>query len=69
MQMRLSADVIFLPVGGTYTMTAAEAAGLANVIKPKIAVPIHWGSIVGSLADAETFKKLCTCEVQIIKHE
>jgi L-ascorbate metabolism protein UlaG (beta-lactamase superfamily) len=65
----VSADVIFLPVGGTYTMTAAEAAGLANVIKPKIAVPIHWGSIVGSLADAEIFKKLCTCEVQILKHE
>ena len=65
----VSADVVFLPVGGTYTMTAAEAAGLANAIKPKIAVPIHWGSIVGSSADAETFKKLCACEVQILNHE
>jgi L-ascorbate metabolism protein UlaG (beta-lactamase superfamily) len=65
----VAADVAFLPVGGTYTMTAAEAAGLANSIKPKIAVPIHWGSVVGSSADAETFKKCCDCEVQILKHE
>jgi L-ascorbate metabolism protein UlaG (beta-lactamase superfamily) len=65
----VSADVVFLPVGGTYTMTAAEAAGLADVLKPKVAVPIHWGSIVGSPEDAETFRKLCKCEVQLLKHE
>ena len=65
----VTADVAFLPVVGTYTMTAAEAAGLANQIRPKVAVPIHWGSIVGSREDAETFKKLCKCEVQLLKHE
>jgi L-ascorbate metabolism protein UlaG (beta-lactamase superfamily) len=65
----VSADVAFLPVGGTYTMTAAEAAAVANAIRPKVAVPIHWGSIVGSSADAETFKKLCKCEVRLLKHE
>ncbi|MBI5061164.1 MAG: MBL fold metallo-hydrolase [Candidatus Aenigmarchaeota archaeon] len=51
-------DVAFLPVGGTYTMTAEEAVEAARVIKPKIAVPIHYGSIVGSARDAERFKKL-----------
>jgi len=65
----VSADVVFLPVGGTYTMTAAEAAEASNAIKPKVAVPIHWGSIVGSREDAETFRKLCKCEVQLLKHE
>ena len=52
----VSCDIAFVPVGGTYTMTAKEAAGLVNIIAPKIAVPIHYGTIVGRAADAETFR-------------
>lgn len=51
----IEADVVFLPVGGTYTMNAQEAAKAANSIKPKVAVPIHFGSVVGTRKDAETF--------------
>lgn len=51
-------DVAFVPVGGTYTMTAKEAAELANIIKPKIAIPIHYGSVVGTKQDAEEFISL-----------
>lgn len=51
----IRADVVFLPVGGTYTMTALEAAEAANSIKPKAAVPIHFGSVIGTRNDAETF--------------
>lgn len=51
----IKVDVAFLPVGGIYTMNAQEAAQAANSIKPKIAVPIHFGSVVGSRKDAETF--------------
>ncbi len=51
----INADVAFLPVGGTYTSTAAEAAKAANAIKPKAAVPIHFGSVVGTRKDAEEF--------------
>jgi L-ascorbate metabolism protein UlaG (beta-lactamase superfamily) len=51
----IKADVVFLPVGGTYTSTAAEAAKAANAIKPKAAVPIHFGSVVGTRKDAEEF--------------
>lgn len=47
-------DVIFVPVGGTYTMTSSEASKLVNEIKPKVAVPIHYGE-VGSRSDAEKF--------------
>ena len=54
---KVECDVAFLPVGGTYTMTADEAAELANIIQPKIAVPIHYGSIVGTEANAEKFKE------------
>jgi L-ascorbate metabolism protein UlaG (beta-lactamase superfamily) len=51
-------DVAFLPVGGTYTMTAIEAAKAANIIKPAIAVPIHYGAVVGTAADAQKFLSL-----------
>ncbi len=51
----LNADVIFLPVGGTYTMNREEAVELANTIKPKYAIPIHYGLAIGSREDAEYF--------------
>ncbi len=54
----LAPDVALLPVGGTYTMTADEAARAALAIRPKVAVPMHYGSVVGSEADAARFAKL-----------
>lgn len=62
----IKADIVLMPVGGTYTMTAEEAANAVNQINPKLAIPMHWGKIVGTSADAEKFKKLCKCEVQIL---
>jgi L-ascorbate metabolism protein UlaG (beta-lactamase superfamily) len=59
-------DVALLPIGGTYTMNAREAASAANVMKPKLAIPIHFGSIVGSDDDALEFQRLCECEVKIL---
>lgn len=47
-------DVIFIPVGGVYTMTDDEAAMAVNEIEPKYAVPIHYGE-VGSITNAENF--------------
>ena len=55
---QVKCDVAFVPIGGTYTMTAKEAAELINTIKPKIAVPTHYGLIVGTKEDEETFKRL-----------
>ncbi len=55
---KVKCDVAFLPIGGTYTMNYKEAADLANTIKPKIVVPIHYGSIVGTKQDAINFSKL-----------
>ena len=63
----IKADVVFLPVGGTYTMNPEEAAKAVRDIQPKVAVPIHWGSIVGSRQDAERFQSLCDCDVQILE--
>ncbi|TMK87406.1 MAG: MBL fold metallo-hydrolase [Actinobacteria bacterium] len=53
----IRADVAFLPIGGHYTMEPPEAAGLAKAIGPRIAVPMHYGFVVGSPADAERFAK------------
>ncbi len=50
-------DILFLPVGGTYTMDCLEASNLCNTIKPKLAIPTHYGYVVGSKKDAEVFKK------------
>ena len=61
----VQADVALMPCGGTYTMTAKEAAEAANLIRPEAAIPIHYGDIVGTAADAEQFKKLCKAPVEI----
>ena len=59
-------DVALLPVSGTYVMTAEEAADAANIFKPKTVIPMHYGDIVGSKADAEKFKKLFLGNTKII---
>ena len=48
----------FIPVGGTYTTDYKEGAELTNIIKPQVAIPIHYGSIVGTKEDGEKFKEL-----------
>jgi L-ascorbate metabolism protein UlaG (beta-lactamase superfamily) len=60
-------DLALLPVGGTYTMNASEAADATKQFKPKQAIPYHWGDIVGSQADADNFKKLADCKVTVLK--
>jgi L-ascorbate metabolism protein UlaG (beta-lactamase superfamily) len=62
-------DIALLPVSGTYVMTAQEAAEAAAVINPEIAIPMHYGAIVGDVKDAEEFKKLVKCEVKILEKE
>jgi L-ascorbate metabolism protein UlaG (beta-lactamase superfamily) len=63
----IKCDIALLPVSGTYVMTAEEAAEAAAAINPKIAVPMHYGAIVGSEADAQKFKSLVkNCQVEII---
>jgi L-ascorbate metabolism protein UlaG (beta-lactamase superfamily) len=52
----LNVDIALLPVSGTYVMTADEAVEAALVINPGVAVPMHYGAIVGDSSDADTFK-------------
>ena len=65
------ADIALLPVSGTYVMTAEEAVKAALAIKPKIAVPMHYDSIVGTKKDAKKFAEGLKgkIEVRILKEE
>lgn len=51
--------VALLPVGGRYTMTSEEAAEAAKLIKPFLAIPMHYGTIIGTEEDANDFTELC----------
>lgn len=62
----VEADVALIPVGGTYTMTAEQAAEAVDKINPKVAVPMHCGDIVGTLRDRESFQSACKVPVVIL---
>ena len=69
---KYSPDIAIVPVSGVYVMTAEEAADCVNnLLKPtKVAIPMHYGSIVGNLDDALKFKKLVhICKVEILSQE
>jgi len=58
---KIKCEVLFVPIGGNFTMNAAEAAECVNIIKPKIAVPIHYlltrkdGTMLGGKEDEKVF--------------
>ena len=65
----IEADVALLPIGGKYTMNAEEAAEAANIIKPQVAVPMHWGTIIGGRRDVERFREVCQVPVHVLEKE
>ncbi|MFP5213105.1 MAG: MBL fold metallo-hydrolase [Acidobacteriota bacterium] len=62
---QIEVDVAFLPVSGTYVMTAEEAVEAARALRPKLAIPMHYGAIVGSESDVVKFKKALEGEVLV----
>lgn len=62
----IRADIAILPVSGTYVMTAEEAVLAALDIKPSIAIPMHFGSVVGSIKDAERFSEGLKGKIEVI---
>lgn len=61
----IKADIALLPVSGTYVMTAEEAVQAALAIKPTVAIPMHYASIVGTEADARKFERLLKGKVEV----
>ncbi|CAN5642538.1 MBL fold metallo-hydrolase [soil metagenome] len=67
----VNATIVLIPVSGTYVMTAEEASKAINeLIKPKIVIPMHYGTIVGNKEDAIRFSQLVTvCKTKILESE
>ncbi len=49
-------DIALVPIGGTYTMDATEAAEAIAAIMPKVAIPMHYGHLSDTKADPEQFR-------------
>jgi len=59
-------DVALLPVSGTYVMTWQEAVEACKAINPDLAIPMHYGSVAGSIEDAKNFAANVSCRVEIL---
>ena len=58
-------DICFVPIGGTFTMNVDEAASYINDLKPELAIPIHYGSIVGDIKLGEEFKNKVNKDIKV----
>lgn len=63
---KLKVDIALLPIGGTYTMDAKEAAEAANAIKPKVVIPMHYNTLPGMNASPEEFAKLVNKDIRVV---
>jgi L-ascorbate metabolism protein UlaG (beta-lactamase superfamily) len=59
-------DIALLPVSGTYVMTAEEAIKAALDINPKVAIPMHYASIVGTKDDAKRFAEGLKGKIEVV---
>ena len=62
----IECDIMLVPVSGTYVCTADEAAQVVAMVNPKLVIPMHWDTIVGSWEDANAFKNKVNVPVQIL---
>jgi L-ascorbate metabolism protein UlaG (beta-lactamase superfamily) len=63
--LQVKCDVAFVPAGGTFTMDAQKAAELVNAIHPALAVPTHYGSIIGDRDCGKKFKRMVDPEIKV----
>ncbi len=62
---QVETDICFVPIGGVYTMNVEEAAAYINDLKPEVAIPIHYGKIVGDISLGDEFKRLVNQEIKV----
>jgi L-ascorbate metabolism protein UlaG (beta-lactamase superfamily) len=65
----IEADIVLIPVSGTYVMTADEAVEAVSALSPQMAIPMHVGRGIGSLGDADYFKSKTPVPVTILEIE
>lgn len=61
----IKCDIAFIPIGGTYTMTAKEAVEFINAMKPKKVIPIHYNMVVGSKEDEQDFINNINSDIEV----
>lgn len=64
----IDCDVAMLPIGGTFTMDAGEAAAAARMLQPKVIVPMHFGYFAGSAGDAKRLADAVS-DIQVVQLE
>ncbi len=67
MPEKISCDIAMIPIGGTYTMNPSQAAEWVNQMKPEIVIPTHYGTLVGTPQDAETFEPFVSSSIRIVR--
>lgn len=63
----VSCDVALVPIGGTYTCDPRQAAAFVNALRPRAAVPTHYGSIVGTYADFDAFAAAVDPAIEVVR--
>ncbi|MCR5730864.1 MAG: MBL fold metallo-hydrolase [Ruminococcus sp.] len=63
---QVKCDIALIPAGGTFTTDAVQAAELVNTIRPKYAIPIHYGTVAGSPDDGEKFRKAVDNGIEVV---
>jgi len=66
-ELKGKVSIALLPVSGTYVMTPEEAVKAAEAIQPELAIPMHYGSIIGSEKEAEQFVSLYSGKSAVLK--
>lgn len=64
---RVKCDVALIPIGGTYTMDAKQAAAFVNAIKPRLAIPTHYGTAVGPKEAVDEFEPLVDPSIKVMR--
>jgi L-ascorbate metabolism protein UlaG (beta-lactamase superfamily) len=71
-------DVLFIPVGGRFTIDGAGASRVINTLKPRVAIPMHYKTdrclfpitkVDPFLEGKTNVKRLATAEVEFKKEE
>lgn len=63
---KVNCEIALVPTGGTFTTDASQAAELVNTIRPKYAIPIHYGTVAGTPTDGEKFRKAVNSNIKVI---
>lgn len=63
---QVKCDIAIIPIGGTYTMNVREAVNYTNLLQPKYAIPVHYGTIIGGPMDGQTYNELVGFGVKVV---